>query len=114
MAMMTGQQTWQATLEQLQHQMTKATFNTWVKNARLVKCENDTYTIGVKNDYAKDWLENRLKGTIKRTLSNTAGCPVLIDFIVLPPQHSAETPHLFMAAEQEQTNPGANGRAVGR
>lgn len=77
------EQTWQATLEQLQLQTTKATFDTWIKHTRIVKQEDNIYTIGVKNDYAKDWLENRLLGTIKRALGNIAGCSVQIKFIVL-------------------------------
>jgi chromosomal replication initiator protein len=63
--------------------MTKATFNTWLRDARLLRCqEGKTYTIGVRNDYAKDWLENRLQDTIARTLSAIVGHPVELLFVV--------------------------------
>ncbi len=73
---------WKATLGELELQMTKATFNTWLKDAGLLSCDDNTYLIGVRNDYAKDWLENRLKDTILRTLTAIAGVPVEIRFVV--------------------------------
>ncbi len=103
MASLTAQQTWQVALDQLRTQMTRATFNTWIKNARLVKYQDNTYTIGVKNNYAKDWLENRLLGTIKQTLSTTAGNSVHVDFVVLSRDNHTTGEHLLM--ESEETNP---------
>ncbi len=93
---MTAEQAWTTTLEQLQLQMTSATFNTWVKDDRMVKFEDDIFTIGVKSAYAKDWLENRLQGTIRRALNNTAGKSVNVNFVVLSsPQEQGA---LFMDA----------------
>ncbi|MBP8000457.1 MAG: chromosomal replication initiator protein DnaA [Chloroflexi bacterium] len=73
---------WKATLGELELQMTKATFNTWLKDTRLLTCDGDTYVIGVRNDYAKDWLENRLQDTILRTLVAITDRPVLLRFMV--------------------------------
>lgn len=73
---------WKATLGELELQMTKATFNTWLKDTRLLACSGGEYVVGVKNDYAKDWLENRLQGAILRTLSAMVEEPVNIRFVV--------------------------------
>lgn len=73
---------WKATLGELELQMTKATFNTWLKDARLLACDNGEYVIGVRNDYAKDWLENRLEGAITRTLSAIVDQDVGVRFVV--------------------------------
>lgn len=73
---------WKATLGELELQMTKATFNTWLKGARLLACDNGEYVIGVRNDYAKDWLENRLEGAITRTLSAIVDQDVGVRFVV--------------------------------
>jgi chromosomal replication initiator protein len=73
---------WKATLGELELQMTKATFNTWLKDACLVSAEEGKYVVGVRNDYAKDWLESRLSDTISRTLSTIAGEPVGVSFVV--------------------------------
>lgn len=62
--------------------MTKATFNTWLKDAHLLECHENQYLIGVRNDYAKDWLENRLQDTIARTLSSVVGQEAELRFVV--------------------------------
>lgn len=80
--MMSPEIAWKATLGELELQMTKATFNTWLKDARLLTCKDDEYVIGVRNDYAKDWLENRLQDTILRTLTAIVNQTVSIRFVV--------------------------------
>ena len=79
---MNAHQAWQAALGQLQMEMTKAAFDTWVRNAELISCEQDTFKIGVKNAYARDWLENRLSSTITRLITGFMGKPQRVIFVV--------------------------------
>jgi chromosomal replication initiator protein len=62
--------------------MTQATFETWLRDSKLMKYEDGTFVIAVKNGYAKDWLENRLLATIKRTLARLADRTVDVRFVV--------------------------------
>jgi len=73
---------WSAALGELQLQTTQATFDTWLRDSRLLKHENGTFVISVKNGYAKDWLENRLLATVKRTLARLTGQTVAVKFVV--------------------------------
>ena len=75
---------WQAALGELQLQMTKATFDTWVKPTFAVAFDADRslLTVGVRNAYAKQWLENRLYGMIERTLHHVLGSPAEIRFVL--------------------------------
>lgn len=73
---------WQATLGELKLQMPRATFDTWVKDTIVVGCELDEYVIGVPNAYAKDWLENRLGPTMRRTLAAIVGRGIDLRFVV--------------------------------
>jgi chromosomal replication initiator protein len=73
---------WSAALGELQLQMTGATFDTWLRNTRLVTYEDGVFVVGVANGYAKDWLENRLLGIVKRTLGRLAGRTVGVKFVV--------------------------------
>ena len=82
---------WKATLGELELQMTKATFNTWLKDTCLLRYKDNVYVIGVRNAYAKDWLENRLRDTILRTLSAIADEPVEIQFVVWTDEVPLET-----------------------
>ena len=81
---------WQSALSELELQMTKATFSTWLRPARLLAWESaqsdgsgngsTRVVLGVPNGYVKDWLENRLLTPIQRTLCGIAGQPVEITF----------------------------------
>lgn len=76
---------WQTTYGELQLQMPRETFDTWLRPSRLIDYDPDTitYTVGVQNTYAQQWLEYRLRNMIKRTLSQVAGCMVELHFVVL-------------------------------
>jgi chromosomal replication initiator protein len=79
---MNAEQAWQATLGQLQMDMSKAAYDTWVKNSRLVSFDRNQFTIGVPNAYARDWLATRLTITINRVLSGIMNQPQSVSFVV--------------------------------
>jgi chromosomal replication initiator protein len=89
---MKAKQIWHAALGEFQLEMTRATFDTWLRDSRLVTYEDGTFVIGVKNGYAKDWLENRLATTIQRTLSRLAGRPATVRFVVWEKPPAEELP----------------------
>jgi chromosomal replication initiator protein len=96
---MDAHQAWQATLGQLQMDMPKATFDTWVRDTAFIKHQDNTLTIGVGNAYARDWLETRLTSTGERLISGILDCPQNLKFVL----HSSEEAHaddeLFTAQE---------------
>src|SRR3972149_1352052 len=79
---MNAEQAWQATLGQLQLDMPKASFDTWMSEAQLVGYEDGSFVIGVNNAYARDWLESRLASTVKRLLTGIMNRTVQVRFIV--------------------------------
>ena len=66
---MNGEQIWQAAQEELRFQLSKPSYETWLKNASLVGREKNAFKIGVPTKLAKDWLEDRYSAMIKETLS---------------------------------------------
>lgn len=84
---MEASQAWQATLGQLQMEMPKAAFDTWVRDAELISYEDGAFTIGVGNAYARDWLKDRLNGTITRLLTGIMNRTVSIRFTVWSPKN---------------------------
>jgi chromosomal replication initiator protein len=80
-----ARQIWQAALGELQLQMTRGTFDTWLKHTEVISFEDGCFVVGVHSAYAVDWLENRLLPTIKRTLQRLMGRSVQVRFIVNPP-----------------------------
>ena len=81
---MNAQQAWQATIGQLQMELSKASFDTWVKNTQLISFEDEsgTFALGAGNAYACDWLDSRLKSTVVNKLSGMMARPVAVEFKV--------------------------------
>jgi chromosomal replication initiator protein len=79
---MSKERLWQAALGQLQMEMPRASFDTWVRDAELLSYEDGLFIIGVPNAYAKDWLEDRLLSTVKRILTSLQGRTVEVRFVV--------------------------------
>ncbi len=75
-------QAWQSALGQLQMEMPKASFDTWVRDTSLVGYEDGVLTIGVGNAYARDWLESRLSSTVTRLLMGIMNRDVEVHFVV--------------------------------
>lgn len=79
---------WVETLGELQLQMGKNTFDTWVRQTHALGWDDAAgaavrvLVVGVPTQYAKEWLENRLAEKIQRTVTGIVGEPVTIKYIV--------------------------------
>jgi chromosomal replication initiator protein len=79
---MKATQAWQAALGQLQMDMNKSLFDTWVKDIALKAYEDGAFTLGVKNAYARDWLDERMSNTIAKLLTGIMNRTVAVRFVV--------------------------------
>jgi chromosomal replication initiator protein len=79
---MNVEQAWQSVLGQLQMEMPRASFDTWVRDTRPVSYQDGTLVVGVRNAYARDWLENRLSNTVSRLLVGIMNASVSVNFVV--------------------------------
>ncbi|HIC88687.1 MAG TPA: chromosomal replication initiator protein DnaA, partial [Anaerolineae bacterium] len=108
--MQQSEEIWQAVLGELQLQMTRATFDTWVRDTRLVAYEDGTFIVGVPNPFAKDWLDNRLRPVVKRALTHIVGRSVDLQFIIRPREvrdsfRREENPLLEQVAVEDESLP---------
>ncbi len=87
---MNANEIWHATLGELQLQMTKATFDTWVRPTHAITYQDGAMTVGVHSPYAKEWLENRLHTTIQRTVTGIIGRSVEVRYVVKDKNNSRE------------------------
>jgi len=79
---MEAYQLWQTALGELQLQLARPTYDTWVRNTQGVSYEDGVLVVGVGSAYAKDWLENRLYSLIQRTVTKIANRTAAVRFIV--------------------------------
>jgi chromosomal replication initiator protein len=65
---------WKKTLAQIEIKLdSPAQFKTWFRDTRLIEIEGKNATIGVKNSYTADWLNQKHKNLIQKTLSFVYG-----------------------------------------
>src|SRR5574340_999361 len=81
-AIMNADQAWQSVLGQLQMEMPRASFDTWVRDTHLLSYEDGVMTVTAQNAYARDWLENRLMSTVTRLLAGMMDRVVEVRFVV--------------------------------
>jgi chromosomal replication initiator protein len=93
---MNAEQAWQSVLAQLQMEMPRASFDTWVRDTSPLAYENGIITVGVRNAYARDWLESRLSSTVSRLLIGILNSNVAVEFVVT--QSDENDPHAEPAA----------------
>jgi chromosomal replication initiator protein len=89
---MNAERHWQAALGQLQMEMPRAAYDTWVRDAEFIAYEDGNFIIGVQNAYARDWLEDRLLSTAKRVLTGILSRTVGVKFIVWQGDASVDDP----------------------
>jgi len=89
---MNAEQAWQSVLAQLQMEMPRASFDTWVRDTRPVAYDNGVITVGVRNAYARDWLESRLASSVNRLLIGILNSNVTVDFVVSQADEAESTP----------------------
>jgi DNA-binding transcriptional regulator YhcF (GntR family) len=87
-------QIWSRTQAALKKGVTKATFETWIAQSRLVLLENGEAVIGFPNRYTMDWVETNLASVVQDTLSeHLEGQQVSLKFIALDqPQDQDDSP----------------------
>ena len=83
---MDANQAWQTVLGQLEMDMPRASYDTWVRDTSLMSYEDGLLTVGVRNAYARDWLESRLATTVSRLLIGIMNRTVDVDFVVTQTQ----------------------------
>ncbi|MBE0680733.1 MAG: chromosomal replication initiator protein DnaA [Anaerolineales bacterium] len=110
---MNAEQAWQSVLTQLQMEMPRASFDTWVRDTRPLAYDNGMITVGVRNAYARDWLESRLATNVSKLLIDILNSNVSVKFVVSQSEETASSSDLEPGASSiEITTPNPKPRHV--
>ncbi len=74
---------WQIVLGQLQAEMARTMFETWVQPLRVVNFQGGVFTLGAFNPFARDWVVNRLKSKITQLLNAIYSEQVELQVVVI-------------------------------
>jgi hypothetical protein len=95
---MTAHAAWSAVYHQLELQLDRASFDTWLRSAKLVDYEPDTSTFSVRvhNSYARDMLQHRLYRNVTRILRDVTGRDVTVRFEAAEEKATAQGLYRFL------------------
>ncbi len=69
---MNNQQIWQAILGHLEVSLSKANFNTWLKNTHIIEKTDDNITVAVPSTYHRDWIASKYNTEMLKALKGIA------------------------------------------
>lgn len=92
MTQQSADEIWTSALGELQVQVAKANYTTWLKGTKGVSLAGDVFTVGAPTTFAMEWLDKRLTALIRKTVSGILGRAVELVFVVLDAQNAAVLP----------------------
>jgi hypothetical protein len=122
------QQAWEMVTSQLRAEMSDGSYDSWVKPLQPLGYKDSVFTIGARNTYGQQWVEERLSPRITRLLTGLFNEPVelkvkvinmfleastLSENTVAPAQKSALAPDTIVLDPQDQEPP-VRGRGPGK
>jgi chromosomal replication initiator protein len=76
------EQIWKTTLSEIELQISKANFCTWLKNSRLVDKKDGVFYVALPNNFAKEWVENKYHKILLGIVRNYDPSVKKLEFIV--------------------------------
>ena len=83
---------WEAALGQLELQVSRPNFDTWLRHTVGLHLEHDSFVVGTPSDFAVEWLRSRMSSLIGRTVSQLLGRPIAVSFEVIGAQPASTAP----------------------
>jgi len=107
------QRLWETALGQLELQITKPNFDTWLRNTTGLRLDGEELVVGVPSDFTIEWLRSRMLPLIQRTASQLAGGELRVSFQVLgaalhqegPPSGNSRAPEAAYVPAAPQLDP---------
>ncbi|HEY9762083.1 MAG TPA: chromosomal replication initiator protein DnaA [Trichocoleus sp.] len=82
---------WEEVLNRLQTQLSRPTFETWIKPARVQSLNENALVISTPNPFARNWLQKHYVETIAGVVNDILGKPIEIQVTVSSDGPSGET-----------------------
>lgn len=76
------EQLWKLTLGEIEGQLSRANFATWLKGSRLVERRDGALYVALPNNFAKEWVENKYQKTLLGIIRNFDSTTKKLEFLV--------------------------------
>lgn len=76
------EQLWQLALGEMEMQLSRANFATWLKNSRLIDKNDGTFVVALPNNFAKEWVQNKYHKNLLGAIRNYDASAKKLEFTV--------------------------------
>ncbi|MEE9199108.1 MAG: chromosomal replication initiator protein DnaA [Dehalococcoidia bacterium] len=104
MASAKASEIWEAALGDLQLQVTRPYFETYLKNTVGLDWEGGRFVVGVPTSFVVEWLCLRMKPRIEETLTGITKRPIYAQFVVCQDPQAAGHPSMQKAVYSQDTD----------
>ncbi len=103
---------WKQCKKTLRTQIPSQPFNTWIRPVELVEfSEADdapTLTLGVRDDFHRDWFDRHYGKLLRDTVTGVAGSPASVRYRIVGSKHQDKEPTLFSQVDTDaEARPGS-------
>jgi chromosomal replication initiator protein len=95
---------WEEVLSQLQVELSRPTYETWIKPAQAQTLSDRSLVISTPNPFARNWVQKHYAGTITQVVNNILGKVIELEVTVVP-ESEAHAPTLLPMAEVNWPTP---------
>ncbi|MET3683824.1 chromosomal replication initiator protein [Alkalibacillus flavidus] len=81
---------WKETLTELEKQVSKPSFDTWLRSTEAKSIQGDVIYITAPNEFARDWLDNSYADLISETVYSITGSQLTPKFVIPETNESEE------------------------
>ena len=114
MAELSTKETWRAVLGELELQLPRPTFETWLKQTEGISSNDTSFVVEVPTPFAVAWLERRMYQTIQRTVERVTQRPLEVQFQVKTADPMSRRGSSMWDVEDQDTEDGPEPAIVSR
>jgi len=84
-----AQEVWEAALGELQIQVSKSNYRTWLEKTAGLSYQENQFAVGVPNTFVAEYLDQKLRSLIEKTLIGLTDADIKVDFQVYAKQQGS-------------------------
>jgi len=93
---------WERTLSDLKSRVSEQTFNAWFFPLQPISLTESSITLGVPNEFSRDWVSERYLPLIKTSVSTSAGKDIAVSLSVMDAQEIGEEKKIPEAPQEKK------------
>ena len=97
---------WDSTLSRVKNEVSDQVFNAWFSPIVPVSFSDNTLSLGVPNEFFKEWIQEKYTALLLSHLSTIAGKSLMLDIVVAPTEDAPDAPKSALSPTPQKEKKG--------